>query len=120
MKKSILFLLIPITMTFCSKDDDDNGNGNGNCETENLTYVDDIKPIVDANCAISGCHNSSTYGDFRQYENIRDVALSGVMETRITMPESNAQSMPPTGKLDNCTIDKLIAWANDGAPESKD
>ena len=122
MKKihSTLIALGMLLVVACSDDDDangrDNGNGDVNCETDALSYTDDIKPIIDANCATAGCHAANTSRPMGTYESVRDYALDGSLVTRINLPVSNPQSMPPTGPLDDCTIEKIEAWVNDGAP----
>lgn len=115
-KRVLLFSLITIiSISACSDDDDNGNNGSENCETEGMRYTEDIKPIIDANCATAGCHNSGTRA-MTTYEEVRDYALDGVLVTRINLPSSNALSMPPSGPLDDCTIEKINAWVNDGAP----
>ncbi len=120
-KRFILFsLLISLGFSACSSDDDNGDNGdNGNivCETDNLRFAEDIQPIIDANCAISGCHPAGSSRAMDTYEAVRDYALDGSLVTRINLPASNPQSMPPTGPLDDCTIEKITAWVNDGATE---
>lgn len=104
----------------CSSDDDNSDNGdNGNvvCETDNLRFTEDIKPVIEANCATPGCHNAGGSRAMDTYEAVRDYALDGSLVTRINLPASNPQSMPPSGPLDDCTIEKITAWVNDGAPE---
>lgn len=117
-KRVLLFLLIVIiSFTACSDDDDNGNNGSENCETEGMRYTEDIKPIIDANCATAGCHSGNTSRPMNTYEAVRDYALDGSLVTRINLPASNPQSMPPSGPLDDCTIEKITAWVNDGAPE---
>lgn len=119
-KRFILFsMFIAVGITACSSDDDngDNGdNGNAVCETDNLRFEEDIQPIINANCATAGCHSGNTSRPMNTYEAVRDYALDGSLVARINLPASNPQSMPPSGPLDDCTIEKINAWVNDGAP----
>lgn len=119
-KLTLTCILTAVILGACSNDDDnenDQNNGGGEpCETTGLRYSDDIQPIIQANCALSGCHTSGSR-NMTSYEAVRDYALDGSLEERITLPSSNPLSMPPNGSLDDCTIDKIISWVNDGAPE---
>jgi hypothetical protein len=121
-KLSGLFLLTFALFVFsCGKDDGDDPNPS-NCDTADLTYTDDIKTILNTNCALSGCHSAaeaSMQGAMNDY----DAAKAFVAEGRILGAinhEQGFEAMPrPEGsaKLDDCTIDKITAWVVDGAPE---
>lgn len=112
---TLLFFLSIGLLTACS-DDDDNGSENEECNTTGMRYSENIKPIIDANCATSGCH-AAGYRAMTTFESVREYALDGSLVNRITLPASNPASMPPSGPLDDCTIKKIAEWVNDGAPE---
>ena len=42
------------------------------CETEEVTYNNQVKEIIDKSCALSGCHLAGTKapGDFTSYQNM--------------------------------------------------
>ena len=52
--------------------------GSLNCDVSNLSYDLVIKPIIDSNCAISGCHVSGTgRKDLSTYQGVKDVVDDG-------------------------------------------
>jgi hypothetical protein len=75
------------------------------------SWTGDIKPIIDANCAISGCHVSGNQiPDWSNAINVQN--NSSKIKTRT----SNG-SMPPAGqpRLTQEQISKIACWVDDGA-----
>lgn len=91
----------------------------GNCDTTNVTYSAVIKPIVETNCALAGCHLEAypTGYDFSSHAGLAFVAKQGKLIPAIEHTGSNP--MPQNAaKLDDCTIAKIKKWVNDGAPNN--
>ena len=89
------------------------------CNPAEPSYQNEIKGIVDANCATSGCHlgpNAVNNLDLSKYENLKSIAGTGQLISRIT--GSGGAIMPPTGKMPQCEISKISAWVQDGAPNN--
>lgn len=65
---TLLAFAIASTFASCSEDDDLHAAGTANsdyieaadCTGQTPTYTADIAPILDLNCALSGCHNAAT------------------------------------------------------------
>lgn len=100
----------------CGKDDDDPID----CTGLTPTYTHDVKAILDASCALSGCHdavtaqngiNLSAYGP----------ASSVSQETRfvaVIQHRSGFTPMPFGGsKLPDETIQTLVCWVENGSPQ---
>ncbi|MFY0594578.1 c-type cytochrome [Roseivirga sp.] len=70
----------------------------------------EIRTLVQANCATSGCHDGSQAPDFRVDANITGQA--GRIRAR-----TSARTMPPqgSGSLSDEQIANIICWVNDGA-----
>jgi hypothetical protein len=91
------------------------------CDTENISYSGYIQPTISTYCL--GCHSYKWAGqcdslDFTNYPTVANVAQSGllmdVIRHRYPLP-----SMPLYGpQLDDCTIAKIAAWVNNGAPNN--
>ena len=113
---TLLFLLIlGLGFVACSDDDDI-------CDTENITYTNTVGAIISTNCALSGCHvDGNEQNAFFSFEGgyaaAKIVADFGRIEGAIKH-EAGFSAMPK-GKemLDQCTIDKIVAWLDAGAPE---
>lgn len=84
------------------------------------TYNADIKAILDASCAKSGCHdaitsqngvNLSTYAS--AFAISREDRFLGVIQHKSGYPQ-----MPFDGpKLPNATIELLTCWVQNGSPQ---
>lgn len=89
----------------------------GTCDTTQITYTNTIKGVIQAKCF--GCHSGSAPQggvNLSNYANVKAVAFNN--NKLVSSVTRTANWMPKNGqKLDNCTIDKIKAWINDGAPE---
>jgi len=117
-KLKLLFAML-LLVGFIACGDDEEPMTGVTCETADLTYTNGIADIINGSCATSGCHASNTMTTFPMGN--YDEALAAVGFGRIIGSinhEANFSPMPRNGaKLDDCTIDKVTAWINDGAPE---
>lgn len=75
------------------------------------SWSGEIKPIMEASCAKSGCHNGSSRRDLRQFENAKFYAKSIKSKTQ-------DKSMPREGTLTQQQIDIIACWVDDGAFEN--
>lgn len=76
------------------------------------SWINDVKPIMDKSCAISGCHNGvSRSNDFRQYDAAKSFAQTIKAKTK-------DRSMPFDGSLTQNQIDIIACWVDDGALEN--
>ncbi len=82
------------------------------CDTTNLTYTNSIKTIIDGNCATSSCHGvGASFPDLTTYINV----TSNI--TRVKARAIDLKTMPASGPLPVCEINKLQAWINAGTPQ---
>ena len=76
------------------------------------SWADDILPIMEKNCAISGCHNGvSRSNNFREYASVKTHAKEIKSKTR-------DRSMPFDGSLTQNQIELISCWVDDGAPKN--
>src|SRR3972149_173850 len=73
-------------------------------------YNDNVKPIFDANCTISGCHDKGKL-DFSTYKKV-------FAKRNKIKEEVDEGEMPPSGPLNQSDVDIIDAWVAAGAPES--
>lgn len=121
-KYSFLFVLLlsaTFTIVACGGDDDDEGE----CNTENLTYDNFAQDFLITNCSTLGaCHVEANkdvpkVGSFENYEDTK-VVVDSMRIIGAINHEAGFFTMPKGGeKLDDCSIDKLTAWIQAGAPE---
>jgi len=90
-----------------------------NCDTTNVSYVNDVLPIINSNCV--GCHSGTPpLGDidYTTYQNIRSGALQGKLLASI-QHASSASAMPKSSpKLPDCQINTIERWIKNGAPNN--
>jgi len=96
-----------------------------------VDYDGYAKGIIDASCALSGCHDGMSAGvpgNFTSYEGLAPFLNSGVFATRVFdmrdnpvtgMPPDNAVDFGGQANLDDETIMQLMLWANAGYPEQE-
>jgi hypothetical protein len=108
---SLLLLVIA-----CKKDAVDTAD----CSGFSPTYTADIKPILDASCALSGCHDSISQQDGKNlstYEGALAVSQNDEFLGAI-QHKSGYEPMPQGGpKLADATIELITCWVQNGSPQ---
>ena len=86
------------------------------CDTLNVSYSQDIKPIIDGQCATTGCHIAGGTGNgiFDNYNGVKAKVDNGSMMQRVVV----SRDMPPSTPLSDCNVQKFEAWINAGAPNN--
>ncbi|TVQ42112.1 MAG: hypothetical protein EA362_13760 [Saprospirales bacterium] len=92
-----------------------------NCHDGNISFMDDILPILQMSCNENICHG----GNFPQarvfltsYEGVAAVAEDGRLVGSL-LHESGLVPMPLNeDMLDDCTLDKIITWVESGFPDN--
>lgn len=119
MKKCIIipvaFFVVIVTVASCSKDNEEDQPGNNGCVTENMSFANNIQPILNANCTT--CHNPNLLNgnvNLTTYDGVKVVADNGKLVGVI----NHSPGFPPMpqsgGKLSDCNIDKIEAWISQG------
>ncbi len=102
--------------TQCDSTGGSGGSGGSGCDTLNISYAQDIQPILATNCV--GCHSSAAPSGgvvLDNYNSVKSVASSGRLYGAVAHL-SGYKPMPPSGQLDNCSILKIKAWIHQGMP----
>ncbi|HNQ61750.1 MAG TPA: hypothetical protein PKJ62_05120 [Bacteroidia bacterium] len=95
-----------------------------------VSFSNDILPIFNANCGLSGCHSgSSPEGNLdltttNAYAQLTS-GSSGYVDTvnpelsvLIASMRSVSDPMPPSGNLDDCNINLIMKWIGQSAPNN--
>ena len=78
------------------------------------SYVDDIEPIMETSCAVSGCHVTGGAAPFA----LTSVASAQAHASEIKSATANG-SMPKSGTpLTQLQKDRIACWVDDGAPNN--
>jgi mono/diheme cytochrome c family protein len=118
----IMLLFLSVAFFSCSYDNEEDLYGNEICDTSSVTYSKTIKPVLTANCY--SCHSTSnapSFGSGIKLENYDDLMVqvnNGKLVGAITH-SPGYPAMPQGGaKLDDCPIEKIVTWINNGAPNN--
>ncbi len=85
------------------------------CNLTSVGFAADIAPIISTNCA--SCHSGGSPNggiSLTNYSQIAALATSGALKNVIT-GSNGAPQMPPGGRMNDCNIDKISKWIEDGA-----
>jgi len=121
MKMKFLYTLIPlllVTLTSCSEES--TSDLIDVPFVENVTYTNDVKPIIDNNCL--GCHGDpATNGapmPLNTYERVKEFVQNDKIIDRISRAEGQSGLMPVGGpRLPQPVIDLVIKWKAQGLQE---
>lgn len=110
------FLYLAMLCISCEKESPDMFD----CSGIAPTYTADIKPILDASCAKSGCHNATTAEagvNLSSYASASSISQEdrflGAIQHKQGFPK-----MPDDGpKLPDAQIELLTCWVQNGSPQ---
>jgi uncharacterized membrane protein len=88
------------------------------CTTANMSFANDIAPIISTNC--NGCHSGSSPSggiNLSNYSGVAAIAASGKLYNSVAQ-NGMAQAMPQTSKLSDCNINKIKSWVDAGYPNN--
>ena len=81
-------------------------------EVPEVFYANQIRPLIDANCQLSGCHGSNaSIPSWATYNDVK--ARASAIKAR-----TSAKTMPPTGPLSDLNIQLIADWVDQGAPNN--
>ncbi|MCG8305829.1 MAG: hypothetical protein MI975_00460 [Cytophagales bacterium] len=81
-------------------------------EVPEVSYANQIRPIIDNNCQLSNCHGDRQgIPTFATYDNVK--ARAAAIKTK-----TGDKSMPPTGPLPDSEIKLIADWVDQGAPDN--
>jgi hypothetical protein len=117
-KKPTFLLIILLFFSFCTYNNEEELYPNEICDTADISYINDIKPIFEQNCY--SCHSNSVlyYGNLslENINHIQRVVDNGKLLKNIKH-EPDGRPMPEgAAKLSDCNINKIEAWVNRGIP----
>ena len=125
MKKYFLIAVAAIAFAGCYTDnkeelypDNPAGGGGNTCDTSGMSFATDIQPILNTNCALSGCHKmgSATGGYILDtYAGVNATVSSGRLLGSVNHAAGFSPMPKNSSKLASCDINKITAWVNAGA-----
>jgi len=90
------------------------------CDGSTPTYTADIKAIIDASCATSGCHDATTMADGRDLTTYAKVSTDSKNSNFLgSIQQLDQYTAMPIGspKLSDAQIETISCWVQGGSPE---
>ncbi|MCX7986773.1 MAG: hypothetical protein N2662_07530 [Bacteroidales bacterium] len=112
--KSLLTLgiICMLGIASCTSDNEEDtfsgNNNNGGCDTTNVSFTKIIMPLIQNNCL--SCHNSTS----PVLSNYDQISKNATRILGAIKHQPGFRSMPPGGKLPDCSIAQFEAWVNQG------
>lgn len=89
------------------------------CDTTvSISYANDLMPILNANCNLSGCHDAASASggyDFTKYSAMQEAAANGHLLGDINWQPGFLPMPQARPKLSDCEINKISRWVARGA-----
>lgn len=107
------FVLIFLTVVFvsCKKDK----TVPAECDAE-VSFVEDVQPILLNSCATSGCHSASSAANNMVFENFEEVFANRDMILKTVNHEAGVTPMPiGASQLSSIEIQNIACWIEQGA-----
>lgn len=110
-------ILVTLAMSSCYYDNEEElyaeYYASQTCDTVSVSYNTSIRPIIESTCNTSGCHvpGGTGIGIFTNYAGVKDKVDNGSMFERVIVQ----RNMPPNTNLNDCQINLVRAWINQGA-----
>lgn len=112
---AFIMSLAVFTTISCSKSGTGNGGTSLDCNTvANKAFSVDVSPVIQASCAITGCHEAGSFNgpgpltNYTQVFNARTSIQSAVSSGR----------MPKTGSISSSQKNSILCWIESGAPNN--
>lgn len=114
--KTLLAILGALFLISCYNDKEDLLYGTANCDTDTVSFSNDIMPIISGSCAVVGCHvqGGSGTGLLENYEQVKAKVDDGSFRRRVV----ERRDMPPSGPLSDCQLQHIRKWLDSGAPDN--
>jgi hypothetical protein len=110
-----MFLIGIVTLVGCYYDNEEELYPGSFCDTSTVALASTIMPIIQARCAIPGCH--VTGGQSPNLSTPEAVVTIGGNGQLNTVAVVN-RSMPPSGPLSACEQLRIKAWIDAGSPNN--
>lgn len=94
------------------------------CEAGSIYFANDIQPLLNSSCAMSGCHDSKTKAegyDFSNYNGTMKGVVSGKPNSSELYEVITRKKMPPKNypAINESQLQLLSSWISQGAKDNK-
>ena len=119
MKKLFLLSTVLALFSSCYNDSEEALYGENYCDSDVMSYVDNIEPIITENC--TSCHSGYTPSaslNLDSFDAVKLIALNTTNDglvNRVERLEGESGAMPTNYRLTQCQIDQINSWIDQGA-----
>lgn len=90
------------------------------CDTVNMKFSANVSPILNANCAISGCHTTANKNNaagyaYDSYSETMNSVNNGKLLKSIKHEAGTSQMPKGSSKMIDCNINIIESWIRRGA-----
>jgi hypothetical protein len=111
MKRIVFVVMTGIIMYACSKSNAGGGTITTPTCTGTQSFTNDVNPIIQSTCAISGCHATGSFNGPGALTN-----YSQIFNARLAIRTAIANgTMPKTGTLSTADRNTILCWIDNGA-----
>lgn len=118
MNKNIFICLVfcGVMLQSCSYDKEEELYGKDDCDLSEVSFQNDIMPIIQNSCATVGCHvqGGSSSVLLGNYTQVKAKVDDGTFKQRVLV----MKNMPPSVPLSNCQLALIEKWHDIGAPNN--
>ena len=100
----------------CYYDKADKLYPNRTCDSTSVSFSSYVQPLINNQCI--SCHSSAFAIRLDNHAEVLKVANDGRLLNALKYISGGSKNMPPTAKLDDCSINKIEAWIRRGAPNN--
>lgn len=115
--KKLLYILTPAVLIISCESRTYEEISDNTPITEQVKFITNVKPIVDANCV--SCHSANGPASFKPLTNYDQVKanIDNILD-RIQRPNGDPGKMPQGGSLSQSQVNIFIKWKADGLNEN--
>lgn len=116
-----IYALIMVAISSCYYDVEERLYPAEICDTTNITYALTVKPILDANCNLSGCHNTASASAgiaLEQYSQVKSYIDQPKFIGSLWHDAAYSAMPKNAAALSACQIRKLDQWRLNGSPNN--
>ncbi len=122
MPKVSLILLTILSICSCYYDNEYELYDSNECITENMSFSNDIVPILNRHCQL--CHSAESANligagiNLESFESLKTYVERGSFLGSIQHRAGYSPMPKGGGKIPNCDIEKIQSWIDSGSPNN--
>lgn len=110
-KHLIILILFAVLFGSCQSDAFEDRIEGVDPDCDEVSFSANVKPILDLNCTISGCHNGDQFPDLTEFQNVQ--THSAEIRQRVL-----TRNMPIGRTLTSNQVNTIICWIDNGVQDN--